>query len=151
MLFRQKIVEGIADALDGVALAGKKMRGRTNASVLVFHPMGKSTDAPLVEISLVESDAKSNVTIQSPLGLVELNEVEEVRLSESTREIAFFGKTRGGKLTMVTVSSAGVLQVYGNLSPSLGAKDLTMLAPEDLRAAIALKIFSGKSARPKKS
>jgi hypothetical protein len=88
--------------------------------------------------------------IQSPLGLVELNDVEEVRLSESTREVAFFGKTRGGKMTMVTVSSAGVLQVYGNLSPSLGTKDLTKLAPEDLRAAIALKIFSGKAAGFKK-
>ncbi|MEP7236125.1 MAG: hypothetical protein ABI778_12595, partial [Ignavibacteriota bacterium] len=63
-------------------------------------------------------------------------------LSESTREVAFFGKVRSAKTTMVTVSAAGVLQVYGNLSPSLANKDLTKLAPEDLRAAIALKIFS---------
>ncbi len=146
MLFRQKVVEGIADALSGIALVGKKLRGRTDASVLVFQSTGKATDAPLVEISMTENAEKTNVMIQSPLGLVELNDVEEVRLSESTREVAFFGKTRGGKMTMVTVSSAGVLQVYGNLAPSLGSKDLAKLEPEDLRAAIALKIFNGKAA-----
>ncbi len=146
MLFRQKVVDSIADALEGIALAGKKSRGRIDASVLVFQSKGKTTDAPLVEISMTESDEKSNVMIQSPLGLVELNDVEEVRLSEATREVAFFGKVRSGKMTLVTVSSAGVLQVYGNLAPSLGTKDLTKLAPEDLRAAIALKIFSESSA-----
>jgi hypothetical protein len=146
MLFRQKVVERIADALNGVALPTKKSRGRADASVLVFQRSGKTTDAPLVEISMTESDAASNVMIQSPLGIVELNDVEGVRLSEATREVAFFGKVRSGKMTMVTVSSAGVLQVYGNLSPSLGTKDLTKLAPEDLRAAIALKIFSESAA-----
>lgn len=142
MLFRQKVVEKIADALNGIALPTKKSKGRSDASVLVFQSSGKATDAPLVEISMTEDGEKSNVMIQSPLGLVELNDVEQVRLSEATREVAFFGKVRTGKMTLVTVSSAGVLQVYGNLSPSLGTKDLTKLAPEDLRAAIALKIFS---------
>jgi hypothetical protein len=146
MLFRQKVVERIADALNGVALPAKKSRGRADASVLVFQRTSKTTDAPLVEISMTEDAEKSNVMIQSPLGIVELNDVEGVRLSEATREVAFFGKVRSGKMTMVTVSSAGVLQVYGNLSPSLGGKDLTKLAPEDLRAAIALKIFSESAA-----
>jgi hypothetical protein len=145
MLFRQKVVEQIADALEGIALAGKKSRSAVDASVLVYQSRGKATDAPLIEITLTENDAKTNVMIQSPLGIVELNDVEGVRLSEATREVAFFSKIRSGKMTIITVSSAGVLQVYGNLSPSLGTKDLTKLASEDLRAAIALKIFNESS------
>ena len=142
MLFRQKVVERIADALEGIALAGdKKSRGVIDASILVFQAKSKTNDAPLVEITMTENTERTNLMIQSPLGLVELNDVEEVRLSEATREVAFFGKVRSGKMTMVTVSSAGVIQVYGNLSPSLGSKDLIKLASEDLRAAIALKIF----------
>jgi hypothetical protein len=145
MLFRQKVVERVADALSGIALPAKKSRGSVDASVLVYQAKGSTSDAPLVEITLSETSDKRNVMIQSPLGIVELNEVEEIRLSESTREVAFFGKIRAGKTTMVTVSSMGVLQVYGNLTSSLGNKDLTKLASEDLRAAIALKIFSEKS------
>jgi hypothetical protein len=146
MLFQQKVVERLADALSGIALPAKKSRGNVDASVLVYQTKGASSDAPLVEITLTENADKRNVMIQSPLGIVELNEVEEIRLSESTREVAFFGKIRAGKTTMVTVSSMGVLQVYANLTPSLGKKDLTKLASEDLRAAIALKIFSEKAA-----
>jgi hypothetical protein len=146
MLFREKVVEQVADALSGIALPAKKLRGSVDASVLVYQTKGQSGEAPLVEITFTENPARRNVMIQSPLGIVELNEVEEVRLSESTREVAFFGKVRSGKTTMVTVSSMGVLQVYSNLTPSLGKKDLTKLDSEDLRAAIALKIFNEKSA-----
>jgi hypothetical protein len=146
MLFKQKVVERIADALSGIALPAKKSRGSVDASVLVYQGKKYGSEAPLVEITLSETSERRNVMIQSPLGIVELNEVEEIRLSESTREVAFFGKIRAGKTTMVTVSSMGVLQVYGNLIPSLGKKDLAKLDPEDLRAAIALKIFNEKAA-----
>jgi hypothetical protein len=146
MLFRQKVVERIADALAGIALPAKKSRGGVDASVLVYQAKNSASEAPLVEITLTENSLRRNVMIQSPLGIVELNDVEEIRLSDSTREVAFFGKVRSGKTTMVTVSSMGVLQVYGNLTPSLGKKDLTKLASEDLRAGIALKIFSEKAA-----
>jgi hypothetical protein len=146
MLFRQKVVERVADALSGIALPAKKTRGSVDASILVYQSKSSHSDAPLVEITMTENSTKCNVMIQSPLGIVELNDVEEIRLSEPTREVAFFGKIRSGKMTMVTVSSMGVLQVYGNLTLSLGKKDLTKLASEDLRAAIALKIFSNSAA-----
>ncbi|MEI8135072.1 MAG: hypothetical protein WCH46_08385 [bacterium] len=142
MLFRQKVIERVADALSGVALPSKSARGTADASVLVYQRKKSGADAPLVEITFSENPARRNVMVQSPLGIVELNDVEEIRLSESTREVAFFSKVRSGKTTMVTVSAAGVLQVYGNVSSSLGKKDLTKLDSEDLRAAIALKIFN---------
>jgi hypothetical protein len=74
--------------------------------------------------------------------MVELHEVEEIRIAPSTREAAFLGRARSGKISMVTVSSRGVLQVYSNIARSVSKKELAEIGDEDLRAAVALKVFS---------
>ncbi len=80
--------------------------------------------------------------VASALGIVELSAVEQVHVSAATRETAFIAKASAGKITMVTVSSSGILQVYSNIARSVASKDIAKLSTEELRAAIALKVFT---------
>ncbi len=142
MLFTQKKLTDLTDTLEGI-LIGAPKRGSLDARILIYHPEQKSV--PVVDITLVEKLRGAKVIIQSPLGIVELADVEDVRFSKTTREAAFFGKVTGGRQTFITVSSYGVIQVYGSVKPSLGNKDIKDLSDDDLRAAVAMKIF-GKRA-----
>lgn len=144
MLFTEKTIAKLAETLEGIAVGAKSVKGSVDASILIFHPENKN-GVPLVELALTESKKTCRTMIQSPLGVVELAEVEEVTVSTPTKEVAFFAKERGGKTTMVTVSSYGVLQVYSQISKKLADKDISKIDGEDLRAAIALKVFAKKS------
>jgi hypothetical protein len=142
MLFKEKTIT--AETLEGIAVGAKPAKGSVDASILIFHPE-KKNGVPLVELALTETNKYCRAMIQSPLGVVEIAEVDEVRVSLPTKEIAFFSKERGGKTTMVTVSSYGVLQVYSHISKKLADKDIAKIDGEDLRAAIALKVFAKRS------
>ena len=145
MLFKQKLVDKIAEAIEGIAVASTD--AKSAGSVFVYHPQRRN-DTPIVEITYSESeDEVCRVLIQSALGTCDLTDVRDVRISDATREVAFMTKERNGRLTMATVSSYGVMQVYSNISTKLAKKDVAKVAPDDLRAAIALKLFTE---RPKK-
>lgn len=137
MLFRKKVIEAVAEVLEGVVIA--------SSSVFVFGAGSKkkSGELPLVQLLLAEPRGKSpTVQINSALGIVELSAVEEVHISEATREAAFIAKAGAGKITIVTVSSTGVLQVYSNISRSIASREFAKITSEELRAAIALKVFT---------
>lgn len=144
MLFTEKTIAKLADTLEGIAIGAKPVKGSVDASVLIFNPE-KKNGVPLVEVALTETKTVCRAMIQSPIGVVDLAEVAEVMVSLPTKEVAFFAKERGGKTTMVTVSSYGVLQVYSHISRKLADKDIAKIEAEDLRAAIALKVFAKKS------
>jgi hypothetical protein len=144
MLFKQKLVDKIAEAIEGIAVAS--VDTKSAGSVFVYHPQRRN-DTPIVEITYSEADDLCRVLIQSALGTCDLTDVRDVRISDATREVAFMTKERNGRLTMATVSSYGVIQVYSNISTKLAKKDVAKVAPDDLRAAIALKLFTE---RPKK-
>lgn len=137
MLFRKKVIEAVAEVLEGLQVA-------SDQSVLVYGGKRKSGDMPLVELTFAEGRGKSaSVQIASALGIVELSAVEQVHISAATREAAFIAKASGaGKITMVTVSSSGILQVYSNVARSIASKDFAKISTEELRAAIALKVFT---------
>jgi hypothetical protein len=137
MLFRKKVIESVAEVLEGVVVA-------PHQAILIFGgTKAKSGDMPLVEISFAEGKGKTaSVQLASALGIVELSAVEQVHTSPATREAAFVAKASAGKITMVTVSSTGILQVYSNIARSVASKDIAKLSTEELRAAIALKVFT---------
>ena len=116
------------------------------ASVLVYHAGGAGKGAPvagespLLEINLVETDSEASVLVNSALGTVELRGVQEIRLLEATEEAAFYCRTEG-RVSVMTLSSRGVIQVYMNISEALRDMDLSSVTDQDLRAAVALKIF----------
>ncbi len=78
----------------------------------------------------------------SALGIVELHAIDEIRLLEATEEAAFYSRPKTGRLSVLTVSSRGVMQVYMNVAESLLDSELTEVSDDDLRAAVALKIFA---------
>lgn len=139
MLFKQKLVDRIAEAVEGIAVASPD--AKVGGSVLVYHPQRRN-DTPVVEITYSEDESGCRVLIQSALGTCDLADVRDVLISDATREVAFLTKERSGRLTMATVSSYGVMQVYSDISPKLAKKDVGAVAPDDLRAAIALKLFT---------
>lgn len=137
MLFRKKVIEAIVEVLEGLQVA-------SGQSVVVYGGKRKTGEMPLVELTFAEGRNKPpSVEIASALGIVELLAVEQVHISEATREVAFIAKGGGaGKITMVTVSSSGVLQVYSNIARSVASKDFAKISTNELRAAIALKVFT---------
>src|SRR5216110_1392213 len=108
MLIKPKVLDALAETLEGLALSGEAKRSRSKpqeASLLIYHPQarsGKTSGTPLVEINFFEDIEGCTMIVNSALGMVEMHEVEEIRLVDSTREAAFFGRMRGGKLSMVT-------------------------------------------------
>jgi hypothetical protein len=153
MLLQPELIEALAETLEGLLLPNADASSH-DATILVFHPRDKkdakqavagkhnASSTPLLEINLSEQNDQCNAVIHSALGMLELRDIEEVRLSPSTEEAALFLHTSEPLVTVVTISSHGVLQVYANVPRSVSARDLSDLAEEDLRAAVALKIFS---------
>ena len=153
MLLRKELIDRLADTLEGIAVPNAHpgpdaAEGRREATVLIYHTSGIDVggpvagESPLLEINLSEEDGSVSVIVTSALGIAEMHEVTEVRLLNPTEEAAFFARKEKGMVSMLTVSSRGTLQVYMNIPESLGAMELSTLKDEDLRAAIALKIFA---------
>lgn len=148
MLLEPNLIERLADILEGIPVshASAQNSGR-EASILVYHS-GHTTagpvagESPLLEINFSETDSDCSVMVHSALGMVELHGVDEVRLLEPTEEAAFFSHAAGQQVSMLTLSSRGVIQVYMNVSQNLEAMELNDIADRDLRAAVALKVFS---------
>ena len=153
MLIKPELIERLADVLEGipVTLANETSpQLRREAGILVYHSGRPQTvgsgpvagESPLLDITLTETDAACSVLVNSALGMIELHDVDEIRLLESTEEAAFYShQSASGKVSLLTLSSRGVLQVYMNVAESLTDSDLSDLADEDLRAAVAMKIF----------
>jgi hypothetical protein len=165
MLLRPELIDRLAEVLEGIAMpvsehthgaghiAGSNERSsivRREASVLIYHTgrsdgaasAPRSGESPLLEINLIESDEDVSVLVASALGMVELHGIDEIRLLETTEEAAFYSRKIPGRLSVLTLSSNGVLQVYMNIDETLAGLELSEIADADLRAAVALKIFS---------
>ncbi len=159
MLIRPELIDRLAETLEGIAMthagtvddrSSTADRAMREASVLVYHSGRPEAgvggpvagESPLLEITLSETDSSTSVIVNSALGMVELHGIDEIRLLEATEEAAFYSRETPGKLSILTISSRGVLQVYMNISESLLDAELADVADGDLRAAVALKIFS---------
>jgi hypothetical protein len=148
MLFRKEVVDALAETLEGLVLSSTSHTegtSRAEHTVVLFHTRDKAAakkGSPILEIELREAAGDIWVVIHSALGVMELRNVEEVRLSPSTEEAAFFVRSISGHVSVTTVSSHGVLQVYQNVPAKVREKELADLSEYDLRAAVALKIFA---------
>jgi hypothetical protein len=144
MLFRKELIEALAETLEGIILpsSGATAKG-SEQTIVLFHTrdLAEQQSQPILEIVLSESEQPC-VVIHSALGVMEFREVEEVRLSPSTEEAAFFMRSSASTVSVVTVSSRGVLQVYQNVPARVRERELAELEESDLRAAVALKIFT---------
>ena len=146
MLIEPKLIERLADILEGIPVSHASPQSGREASILVYHA-GHVTDgpvageSPLLEISISEHDTDCSVMVNSALGMVELHGVDEVRLLEATEEAAFFSHAGEQQVSMLTISSRGVIQVYMNVSQNLEAMELGDISDRELRAAVALKVF----------
>jgi hypothetical protein len=148
MLIRPELIERLADILEGIAVSGASATNAASreATVLVYHAGGAgggapvAGESPLLEINLTESDGEASVLVNSALGTVELRGIQEIRLLEATEEVAFYCRD-SQRVSVMTLSSRGVIQVYMNIVEALRDMDLAAVADQDLRAAVALKIF----------
>jgi len=159
MLIRPELIEAVAETLEGLAITAPKATSqgaigegsavRSEASILLFHPRERgeskpTAETPLLEINFFETDERAMIIVHSALGMVEMHDIEEVRILDATREVAIFSRVQAmGKIDMLTISAQGVLQVYSNIARELEGRDLESLPEEDLRAAVALKVFTG--------
>src|SRR5665213_2438757 len=150
MLIRTEFIDRLAETLEGMAVsnARESAPGQREASVLVYRASGADVggpvagESPLLEINLIESDGKACVVVTSALGIVEMHSIDEVRLLAATEEAAFYSRESSGKISVLTVSSRGSIQVYMNIAESLADMELSDVNDDDLRAAVALKIFA---------
>jgi len=170
MFIRPELIDRLADTLEGIAVsnvddhpstvddrsstvddrsytAHEKRDGRLEANILIYHSGtaegGRlAGESPLLEINLIETDREASLLASSALGIVEFHAISEVRLLEATEEAAFYSRGAGGTISVLTVSSRCVMQVYTNISESLVDMELTDVSDDDLRAAVALKIFA---------
>jgi len=150
MLFRKEVIDALAETLEGLVLSSSPKADHAEHTLVLFHTGDKaakklqhtSNQAPILEIEFREVAGEASAMIHSALGVMELREVEEVRLSPSTEEAAFFVRSLDGYVSVTTVSSHGVLQVYQNVPSRVREKELADLSEHDLRAAVALKIFA---------
>lgn len=157
MLLTPELIERLADILEGIAVShphtgSQSEPGTHESSILVYHSGRPQSgtgplagESPLLEIHCMESATDLCVTVTSALGVVELHAIDEIRLLEATEEAAFFSHDDAGRISMLTLSSRGVLQVYLNLPESLADAELSDISDRDLRAAVALKIFAENS------
>lgn len=142
---RNELLDSLAEILEGIVVRGTDP-SQTEASILLFHPREKVgedftlRDIPLVELSVFERGDTFSVMLQSALGMVELHNVNEIRILELTQEAAFISRL-GDVLSILTLSSHGVVQSYTNVSASVIEQDLASIDERDLRAAVALKMF----------
>jgi hypothetical protein len=150
MLLRPELIERLADTLEGIAVSSAQDTGMGSreANILIYHTAvsdgggAAAGESPLLEINLMEGDGDACIVVTSALGIVELHGIEEIRLLDATEEAAFYSRPAKGKLSVLTLSSRGAIQVYMNISESLGPMELSEVDDEDLRAAVALKIFA---------
>ncbi len=150
MLLRPELIERLADTLEGIAMSNARDTGLASreANILIYHTAvsdgggAVAGESPLLEINLIEQDGDACVVVTSALGIVELHGVEEIRLLAATEEAAFYSRPAKGKLSVLTIGSRGAIQVYMNISEALGPMELSEVGDEDLRAAVALKIFA---------
>ncbi len=143
MLIQPDVLELLADTLEGIVVPSAD--NSHEATILLFHGEDKAltqAKTPLIELNLFEKDDEAMVIVHSALGMVELREVEEIRICDATEEIAIFARAIAGSVSVCTVSSRGVLQVYLNIPRSVTEKELADLDEKDLRAAVALKVFT---------
>ncbi len=140
MLFRKELIEALAETLEGIILPSIG----AEQTIVLFHTRDKKSEKsqPILEIVMSENVLQTSVVIHSALGMMELRQVEEVRLSNSTEEAAFFMRAIEAAVSVVTISSRGVLQVYQNVPARVRERELSELDETDLRAAVALKIFA---------
>jgi hypothetical protein len=150
MLIRTEFIDRLAETLEGIAMSNARETppGLREASVLVYRSSGADIggpvagESPLLEINLIESDGKACVVVTSALGIAEMHDIEEVRLLAATEEAAFYSHPSNEKTSVLTVSSRGSIQVYMNIAQSLADRELSEVTDDDLRAAVALKIFA---------
>ena len=150
MLIRTEFIDRLAETLEGIAVSNPRetAAGQREASVLVYRASGVDVggpvagESPLLEINLIESDGKACVVVTSALGIAEMHAIDEVRLLGATEEAAFYSREGSGKISVLTVSSRGSIQVYMNILESLADMELSEVSDDDLRAAVALKIFA---------
>jgi hypothetical protein len=162
MLIRTEFIDRLAETLEGIAVSNARetAAGLREASVLVYRPSSADVggpvagESPLLEINLIENDGNACVVVTSALGIAEMHSIDEVRLLAATEEAAFYSREQGslgssgpttlasGKISVLTVSSRGSIQVYMNISESLADMELADVSDDDLRAAVALKIFA---------
>ncbi len=141
MLIRPDFIEALAETLEGLPLVEATDAARNEATLLIFHSQNERNQ-PVLELSIRDTDATSSVSVQSALGMIEMSGVYEARLLDSTEEAAFFSKSAPGMISMLTVSSKGVVQLYANVNEELMHADLTDISDDDLRAAVAMKVFA---------
>jgi hypothetical protein len=151
MLIRPELIDRLADTLEGIAVASatETRDGVAEASILIYHS-GRPKDgagpvageSPLIEINLIETDGDAAIVVSGALGIVEMHGVDEIRTLDATEEAAFYSRQSPGKISVITLSSRGVIQAYLNVNESLIDTDFADVADDDLRAAVALKIFA---------
>ena len=151
MLIRPDLIDRLADTLEGIAVnsGADAHDGVAEASILIYHS-GRPKDgsgpvageSPLLEIALLEREGDAALVVSGALGIVEMQGLEEIRLLEATEEAAFYSRQSPGKISVITLSSRGVIQAYLNVAESLIDMDFADVADDDLRAAVALKIFA---------
>src|ERR1041385_4388795 len=133
MLIRPELIDRLAETLEGIAMTGGASGVAREASVFVYHAGGANNGAPvagespLLEINLIETESEASVLVNSALGTVELRGVQEIRLLEATEEAAFYCRSEG-RVSVMTLSSRGVIQVYMNIAESLRDMDLGSVA-----------------------
>jgi hypothetical protein len=149
---RKELIESLAETLEGIAVGaneGPNGAGPQEASILLFHPRESNSprtaestlrETPLLELNLFEVGEHFSVILQSALGMIEMHEVDEIRLLDLTNEAAFLSRN-GEKLSLMTLSSNGVIQSYINISSALADQEVVDMAESDLRAGVALKMF----------
>jgi hypothetical protein len=157
MLIRPELIDRLADTLEGIAVSSAtetrdsstNLDGVADASILIYYS-GRPKDgsgpvageSPLIEINLRESENDAVLVVSGALGIVEMHGVEEIRTLEATEEAAFYSRESPGKISVITLSSHGVIQAYLNVAESLIDMDFADVADDDLRTAVALKIFA---------
>lgn len=143
---RIDLIESLAETLEGISVGTNGNSSPTEASILLFHPREAATpesrlrEVPLLELNLFESGERFSVILQSALGMIEMHDVDEIRLLDLTNEAAFLSRS-GSKLSLLTLSSHGVIQSYTNIEASLVERELHEMDEADLRAGVALKMF----------
>src|SRR5579872_1764111 len=127
MLIRTEFIDRLAETLEGIAVSNARetTAGLREASVLVYRASGMDVggpvagESPLLEINFIENEGTACVVVTSALGIAEMHGIDEVRLLEATEEAAFYSREASGKISLLTVSSRGSLQVYMNIAESL--------------------------------
>lgn len=145
------VFESIAEILEAVELpvhaevtSGTAGQAATDSTTLILYAPARGAareGVPLMEIHLTKLQAGYRVSAMSGVGVIEWNHFDEIRLLESTGEVAFVREDSNNRISLLTISSRGVIQIYAYLDRSLLEADLAEVDENDLRSAVALKMF----------